>query len=157
MGADIPAYVSEFIAGHRVARPATADGSGAPHAVPVCYAFDGARIYSALDLKPKRVAARRLRRVRNIADNPRVALVVDDYSEDWGALAYVLVRGRASLLEDGQRRARAEAMLRDKYPQYRDLLREGCPIIDIEPLRVAWWGKGLGDGGSARLDVPGDP
>ena len=154
MSAAIPSYVSGFIADHRVARLATADGSGAPHVVPVCYVYDGGSIYTALDLKPKRVAARRLRRVRNIADNPRVALVVDDYSEDWDVLAYVIVRGGARILEGGERRARAEAMLRDKYPQYRDLLDEGCPIIRVEPERVAWWGKGLGGGGSANLDVP---
>jgi coenzyme F420-0:L-glutamate ligase/coenzyme F420-1:gamma-L-glutamate ligase len=155
MSAYIPSYVSEFIARHRVARLATADGSGAPHVVPVCYAYDGRHIYSALDLKPKRVETRRLRRVRNIVANPRVALVVDDYSEDWDALAYVLVSGSAHMVEDGERRSRAEAMLRDKYPQYRDLLEEGCAIIDIEPERIAWWGEGLGGGGSVRLDVPG--
>ena len=72
---------------------ATADAEGAPHVVPVCYAFDGSSIYSALDLKPKRVSTHRLKRVRNIAANPRVALVIDDYSEEWSALRYVLVRG----------------------------------------------------------------
>ena len=80
---------------------ATADAEGAPHVVPVCYAFDGSSIYSALDLKPKRVSTHRLKRVRNIAANPRVALVIDDYSEEWSALRYVLVRGSAEVMEAG--------------------------------------------------------
>ncbi|MCH8062702.1 MAG: pyridoxamine 5'-phosphate oxidase family protein, partial [Chloroflexi bacterium] len=71
--------VSEFIRVHRVARLATVDGAGSPHVIPVCYAFDGERLYTALDLKPKRVEGRMLKRVRNILGNPRVSLVIDDY------------------------------------------------------------------------------
>ena len=125
----------------RVARLATADAHGSPHVVPVCYAFNGRHIYSPIDLKPKRVSARRLKRVRNIVANPRVALVVDDYGEDWSALAYVLIRGRAEILEDGDEQGRAEAMLRDKYPQYVDLLEEGCTVLKITPETINSWGR----------------
>lgn len=124
-----------------MARLATADADGAPHVIPVCYAFDGRHIYSALDLKPKRVASRRLKRVRNILANPRVALVIDDYSEDWGALAYVLVQGLAALLEEGEERDRAERLLREKYPQYDSLLEEGSAILKIVPQRATGWGR----------------
>ena len=132
--------VGAFIAGHRVGRLATADAGGTPHVIPVCYAFDGRRLYSALDLKPKRVEPRRLRRVRNILENPRVALVIDDYSEDWSELAYVLVLGVAEIVDGGSERDNAELLLRDKYPQYLDLLKEGSAIIRITPDRVASWG-----------------
>ncbi len=132
--------IREFIAGHRVARMATADAEGAPHVVPVCYAFDGSSIYSALDLKPKRVSTHRLKRVRNIAANPRVALVIDDYSEEWSALGYVLVRGSAEVMEAGPERDRAETMLREKYPQYANLLEEGCTVLKIVPSSVISWG-----------------
>ena len=138
---DIPAQAAEFIVARRVGRLATADPEAAPHVVPVCYAFDGRRIYSALDRKPKRVAQRQLKRVRNILANPRVALVIDDYAEDWSLLAYVLVEGEAHLLEDGEERDGAEAMLREKYPQYREALPEGCPIIGIIPDKVVTWGR----------------
>ena len=77
---------------------ATADATGAPHVIPVCYAFDGRFIYSVLDRKPKNVALTRLRRVRNIQDNPRASLVVDHYEDDWRRLGYLLVTGRADLL-----------------------------------------------------------
>ena len=119
---------------------ATADAEGAPHVVPVCYAFDGSSIYSALDLKPKRVSTHRLKRVRNIAANPRVALVIDDYSEEWSALGYVLVRGSAEVMEAGAERDRAEAMLREKYFQYAELLEEGCTVLKIVPSSVISWG-----------------
>ncbi len=128
--------------GRRVARLATADADGAPHVIPVCYAFDGAVFYSALDLKPKRVEGTRLKRVRNVVANPRVALVIDDYSEDWDALAYVLVTGTAEMLKEGPERDKAEALLREKYPQYAVLLEPGAPVIKVTPERIVSWGLG---------------
>lgn len=133
--------IAAFIASHRVGRLATADADGAPYAVPVCYAFDGERVYTAIDRKPKSVAAARLRRVRNIAANPQAALVIDDYSEDWSALAYVMLRGGARVLEDGSDRDRAEALLRRKYPQYAEMLQPGCAVICITVARVVSWGR----------------
>ena len=133
--------MTAFVANRRVARLATADAQGVPHVVPICYAFDGLNLYSALDRKPKRVAPRRLRRVRNIAENPRVAVVVDDYSQDWSCLAYVLIQGRAEMLEDGEERAAAESMLRDKYPQYAEMLEEGCAVLKVTADRVTSWGR----------------
>ena len=130
-----------FIAAHRVARLATADADGVPHVIPICYGYDGGYIYSAIDLKPKRVAALELKRVRNVSVNPRVALVIDDYSEDWSQLAFVMVQGIASILPHGEQRSRAEATLRDKYPQYAGLLEEGCTVVRITPEKVVSWGR----------------
>ena len=144
MGRDasaIPEAAAAFVAARRVGRLATADERGRPHVVPVCYAFDGRRIYTAVDRKPKRRPARGLKRVLNVLANPNVALVVDDYSEDWAELAYVLVHGSAELLEDGEERAAAETLLRDKYPQYRELLDPGCAVIAITPTKTVAWGR----------------
>lgn len=141
MTAEVSPETRAFIDGHRVGRLATADAGGVPHVVPVCYAYDGRHIYSALDLKAKRVAARRLKRVRNIADNPRVALVIDDYDEDWDVLAYVLLHGTADVLEDGPDRMHGETLLRKKYPQYQELLEEGCTVLRIDPENVVVWGE----------------
>ncbi len=124
-----------------MARLATADGNGVPHAIPVCYAFDGGVLYSALDLKPKRVHSRRLKRVRNILENPSVALIIDDYSEEWDSLAYVLIQGTATLLEGGEEQLRAEALLREKYPQYERLLETGCTVLKLTPDKVVSWGR----------------
>ncbi len=70
--------------------------------MPVCFATDGGTIYSALDAKPKRVAPTDLRRVRNLLAQPEVALLVDDYAEEWGRLSYLLVHGTAALIAPGQ-------------------------------------------------------
>ena len=132
--------VAQFIVSHRVARLATADAGGAPYAVPICYAFDGERIYTAIDLKPKTVGGSQLKRVRNILENRNVAIVIDDYSEDWSELAYVMIRGTAEIIEGGEERDCAEALLREKYAQYAEMLEPGCAVIRIIPKRVATWG-----------------
>ena len=88
-----------FIVAHRVGHLATADETGSPHVVPVCYAFDGRRIYTAIDRKPKRWPARGLKRVLNVLANSSVALAIDDYSEDWGELAYFPILGAVEIVE----------------------------------------------------------
>lgn len=114
--------------------------------LPVCYAFDGERFYSAVDEKPKSVSGKRLKRVRNIAANPRVSLVIDDYSDDWTRLRYVLVRGLASIIEpgghDGGEHPKAVGLLREKYPQYSTMAIEEHPVIRIEPTGVKHWSVG---------------
>jgi coenzyme F420-0:L-glutamate ligase/coenzyme F420-1:gamma-L-glutamate ligase len=129
-----------YLAAHRVARLATVGAEGVPSVVPICFAADGRAIYSPLDEKPKRVAPTRLKRVRNLLAHPEVALVVDDWSEDWSRLAYLLVRGRAELVEPGsEEHAAAVALLRAKYPQYRTMAIETRPVIRIEPTRARLW------------------
>src|SRR5215207_5005081 len=149
---DGPAVLSpeetSFLVRQRVARLATAASSGEPYAIPVCYAFDGRRVYIALDEKPKEVPPTRLKRVRKILENPRVALVADRYSEDWDLLAFVMVRGRADLVEPGtEEHGAAVRLLRGKYHQYERMKLE-TPVISILPIRVASWGA---------LDAPESP
>jgi coenzyme F420-0:L-glutamate ligase / coenzyme F420-1:gamma-L-glutamate ligase len=130
-----------FLVRQRVARLATADGAGEPHVVPVCFACSPGGIYIALDEKPKDVPPERLKRVRNILENPRVALVTDRYAEDWSLLAFVMVRGRAVLLEPGaEEHAAAVRLLRGKYHQYEKMHIEENPVIAIRPERAASWG-----------------
>ena len=137
---EIDESTRELIAGRRVARLATADSKGRPAVVPVCYAFDGEKIYSPIDEKPKSVTARKLRRARNIESNPNVSLLIDDYSEDWSKLAYVLIGGRAALIEPGHAdHSRAVALLREKYPQYHAMRIESGIIISIEPFTIKRW------------------
>jgi PPOX class probable F420-dependent enzyme len=138
---DLPAFAAELLRDGRVARLGTADRAGQPLVVPVCYVFDGKACFSAIDTKPKRIPASGLRRVRNIADNPRVSLVVDRYDEEWTRLCWVIVQGRADILTDGPERAGAVDMLRDKYAQYRalGLDRETATVIRISPERTLFW------------------
>jgi len=124
--------VLEFVAGARIARLATADASGAPHNVPLCYWFDGERIYFAIDEKPKRQTGMQLKRMRNIVENPRVALLIDHYEEDWAQLGFVMIRGVARVVEDPQEYMAALRHLRAWQLEWRlvsaaDILRSGAP------------------------------
>jgi coenzyme F420-0:L-glutamate ligase/coenzyme F420-1:gamma-L-glutamate ligase len=139
--AALPSGVRAKLEKARVARLGTVDAELGAHVVPVCFVYSGGVFYSAIDRKPKRVAAGRLARVKNIRKTPRVALLVDDYDEDWARLWYVLVRGVAELASTSSERKRALKLLRAKYPQYRsDLLRDDAPVLRITPTRVSAWG-----------------
>jgi len=133
--------VEAFLQAGRVARLGTADSTGTPLVVPICYAFDGRHCYSAIDAKPKRRPGAELKRVSNIRENPRVSMVVDHYDEDWSRLRYVILQGRADLLTGGLEFSRAADLLLDKYTQYRGmgLPRESGLIIKITPERVLQW------------------
>jgi len=132
-----------FLHQARVGRLATASATGEPHVIPVCFVFDGARFYSAIDTKPKRVATARLRRLQNLRENPRASLLVDSYEEDWARLRYVLVMGSGDILETGPDRERALDLLREKYPQYRAMRDFGHgPVIRVTPERVVSWRGG---------------
>ena len=135
-------HVREFVTAARLAHLATADADGAPHNVPLCYWFDGERIYFAIDEKPKRATGLALKRMRNIAVNPRVSVVIDHYEEDWSQLAFVMIRGHAQVVEDPQEYMVAMRNLRDKYVQYRgmSMTPEKNPIVKIEPESVHVWG-----------------
>ena len=107
----------------RVGHLATADRSGMPHLIPVCYAADhpatgGATLYITVDEKPKRRDIP-LKRVRNILENPQAAFIVDRYDEDWNRLGWVMLRGPAEILDEGPEHDRAQALLTARYPQYR--------------------------------------
>jgi PPOX class probable F420-dependent enzyme len=132
--------VQAFVRGHRVARLATADGAGRPLVLPICYIVAGETLYSAIDAKPKRVPVERLKRLRNIQENPHVALVIDDYGEDWTQLAYVILHGTAEILTGGSPFERAVAALREKYPQYHHMPIQENPLIAVHLTRVVSWG-----------------
>ncbi len=131
---------STFLNGQRVARLATADKAGVPHVVPVCYVVERASVYIAIDSKPKRVAPLRLKRVRNIAENAEVSLLVDRYDEDWSQLGWVRLDGRAELIVQGQEHADALRLLRQRYVQYESMLPDDAVVIAVRVHRVASWG-----------------
>lgn len=126
----------------RVARLATADGAGAPHVVPVCFAYDGRCIYIPVDRKEKSVPPAELKRIRNILSNPRVSLVVDGYYEDWKRLYFVLISGHAEVLGSGGEYRNSLKILSRKYAQYvkMGLQDAGLPVIRIMPEKILSWG-----------------
>jgi PPOX class probable F420-dependent enzyme len=136
------AEARHFLEAHRVGHLATAAADGAPHVIPVCYALDDDALFFVADAKPKRGAARDLLRLRNLRANPRAALVVDDWDEDWTRLAFVLVRGPAREVSDAVAHATALRLLRARYPQYRAMALddpEVYPVVRILPARVLVW------------------
>jgi coenzyme F420-0:L-glutamate ligase / coenzyme F420-1:gamma-L-glutamate ligase len=132
--------IQTFVETHRVARLATVGATGQPLVLPICYMLDGETLYSPTDAKPKRVPVQRLKRLQNIRENPRVALVIDDYSEDWTRLSYVLLHGSAEVVSEGPEFERAIAGLRAKYPPYRDMPIQDNPMIAVHLTRVLSWG-----------------
>lgn len=129
----------ERLAHARVARLATVAASGRPHLVPVVFALDGGVIYFAVDAKPKR--SLHLQRLRNIAANPSVSLLVDHYEEDWTRLWWVRVDGEAGVVEDPVRAARAIDLLAGRYPQYHQSRPPG-PVVAIAIQRITGWAAG---------------
>jgi PPOX class probable F420-dependent enzyme len=131
-----------FLESRRVAHLATADAAGAPHVLPVCFAVDGSNAYITIDAKPKRPDVRALKRLRNIAENPSVALVADHYDDDdWTRLGWVLLRGRAEVLEAGAEHDAAQHLLRRRYAQYEAMALEDLPVIAVRIERVTGWGE----------------
>ncbi|HWQ15731.1 MAG TPA: TIGR03668 family PPOX class F420-dependent oxidoreductase [Roseiflexaceae bacterium] len=129
----------ELVEAQRIARLATVDASGQPSVLPVVYAFDGERFVTPLDGKPKRAELMRLRRVRDIQANPRVALVIDRYTEDWAQLAWVQVRGTAALVTEGGIYEHGVALLAARYPQYAAVSLAGRPLIVVTLTEVRSW------------------
>jgi len=128
----------------RVGHLATADRSGMPHLIPVCYAADnpatgGATLYITVDEKPKRRDIP-LKRVRNILENPQAAFVVDRYDEDWNRLGWVMLRGPAEILDEGPEHDRAQALIVARYPQLRQMHIALLPVIALRIARATDWG-----------------
>jgi len=143
MSLEISEAVRQFILAHAVARLATCGQDGQPHVIPFCYAFDGRHFYFVVDEKPKRQTGQPLKRIRNMLENPQVALVIDDYLDDWTRLAYVLVQGTAALVEAEAEYATALALLRERYPQYRSMALAFArnAMVRITPTKVHAWGR----------------
>jgi PPOX class probable F420-dependent enzyme len=120
----------------RVARLATAGRDQRPHIVPVTFALDGERVVIGIDQKPKTTT--KLRRLRNITENPNVAVLCDHYEEDWSQLWWVRTDGRATVLVEGAARVSAIDALAAKYEPYEDDPPHG-PIISIQVESLTGW------------------
>ena len=131
---------SRFMAA-RVAYLATADAHGAPHLVPITFAVEEDRIYTAVDAKPKHGG--RLKRLENIAVNARVSVLVDHYDADWSRLWWARGDGLASVLADGAGLHHALELLRARYPQYAETALAGPAIM----VRVDRWSGWAADSG----------
>jgi PPOX class probable F420-dependent enzyme len=130
----------QFLAASRVGHLATVDHDHAPHLVPVCYAVRDVSLYITVDEKPKRRDIP-LKRLRNIQANPQVAVTVDRWDEEWTRLAWVMLRGPADILADGNEHDEAQGLLRERYPQYQAMDIAPLPVIALRIVRVLSWGR----------------
>jgi PPOX class probable F420-dependent enzyme len=120
-----------------VLRLATVSAEGKPHIVPCTFAVDAAgRIVIGIDNKPK--ASTNLRRLTNIAENPRVSLLVDHYSHDWEQLWWARADGIATIERAGADHAAHWQLLRARYPQYEGQLLGG-PVIMVQVATWSGW------------------
>jgi PPOX class probable F420-dependent enzyme len=133
-----------FLSRRMVGHLATADRHGAPHVVPVCFAIEDDALYITIDEKPKHAGVP-LKRLRNIAENPAVAVVVDRYDDDWTRLGWVMLRGRAEILTAGAEHARAQELLRGRYPQLNEMHIASLPVIAVRVERLTSWGNLAGE------------
>jgi PPOX class probable F420-dependent enzyme len=131
-----PAWVTERFAGARVARLATLH-HGAPRIVPVTFAWHlGVAVWAVDQVKPKR--GRRLRRLDDIAADPRVSMLADRYHDDWDRLWWVELQGTAAELTDAREAAAALDALAARYGQYA-ARRPAGPVVAVTPTGWAWW------------------
>src|SRR3989449_3136532 len=108
--------IARLIERERVCRVATAGRRGMPHLVPVCQVVAGGKIYFA--------SGNDGRKALNLAENPRVAVTVDLYSEDWTHIKGVM-------------------LLYKKYPQHpreAQLDESDSVVVEATPTRVLTWG-----------------
>ncbi|HYM50630.1 MAG TPA: TIGR03668 family PPOX class F420-dependent oxidoreductase [Candidatus Limnocylindrales bacterium] len=135
----LPPSLRRRVAAARVARFSTL-GEDGPAIVPICFVLREGTLYHVLDRKPKRVEPAALRRVRNLARDPRCAAIVDQYDEDWGRLWFVAFEGRARLLTAGAERQAAVLALKRKYAQYRRMaLEPDAIVIALDVGRTRFW------------------
>ncbi len=128
--------IEPLVAGAPKAVLATIGADGAPHLVPVTFVLDGDRVFTAVDHKPK--TTRRLQRLANIAADPRVALLVDHYEDDWTRLWWCRLEGHARIADDGPDLARAVSLLGARYPQYREHPVAGPAVVIAVTAWSGW-------------------
>ncbi|HZI72404.1 MAG TPA: pyridoxamine 5'-phosphate oxidase family protein [Nitrososphaeraceae archaeon] len=141
------AYLKTIINKAKVARLATADLEYKPHLVPIVFVFDNDLncYFIPIDEKTKRSGPENLKRVKNIQENPNVALLIDEYNEDWTKLYFIMIRGKGSILggknleqNEMSLLKKAHGLLYDKYNQYQTT-GIGKYVIMVIPQKVTTW------------------
>lgn len=125
------------LAAARIARLATVRADGRPHVVPIVFVLDGEVVRSIADPKPKRGLD--LLRHRNIAANPAVSLLVDEYEESWQAIWWVRADGEGRVVEEGPERDETIRQLRAKYRQYAEWTEPFGAATLITIQRITSW------------------
>jgi len=127
--------LAKLVERERVCRVATTSSAGAPHLVPVCHVLVDGKLYFG--------SGSDARKVKNLRANPRIAVTVDLYAEDWSNLKGVMIQGTAKLIEKGPGFRKIRGLLYEKYPQYPDesaIDEKDSVIVEVTPEGVFSWG-----------------
>ena len=119
----------------RVCRVATANQNAVPHNVPVCPLYEKGKIYFASAWHGKKVL--------NVQENPDIAVIFDDYAEEWSNLRGIMIQGRAKIIRRGPLFRKIRRLLYLKYQQYEAeaALEEGdSVVIEITLQHHFSWG-----------------
>ena len=127
--AALKARETKFLREHELCRLATASKDAKPHVVPVIYTLDGGDVVVAVDYKT--------RKLKNLRENPRVALVVDEYRPNRG----LMLEGDCEIIERGPEYLRLLKILFERFDFYRkNPWGEGeSPILKIRPTKSVMW------------------
>lgn len=122
----------EFLEKNEVGRLATSSKKGEPHVTPVCYIMMKDNFYIFTDYGTKKL--------KNIIENPKVAIVVDVYKRPWNIA--VIVLGKAEIIEKGEEYKKVYNLFYEKFDWVRrDPWEEGeAPLIKIIPEKKISWG-----------------
>ena len=139
-------HIKTIINKAKVARLATVDSECKPHLVPVVFVFDNGCYFIPIDEKTKRSKPEKLKRAKNIQQNPNVVLLIDEYSEDWTKLYFIMIQGKASIITGKRLEKQNELLLLErvhnllynKYHQYQKI-GIGEYVIMIIPQKVITW------------------
>jgi PPOX class probable F420-dependent enzyme len=104
--------------------------------VPICFALDEQTLYFAVDSKPKQTT--NLKRLRNIAANPAISVLVDHYEADWDKLWWVRLDGVARVVTDDGEVKKALRLLAARYSQYRATTPAG-PVVAVAIAGMTGW------------------
>jgi nitroimidazol reductase NimA-like FMN-containing flavoprotein (pyridoxamine 5'-phosphate oxidase superfamily) len=134
-GSPLSGEETEFVASARVGHLATTRRDGTPHVVPISTVLDLDRLVFATETNTVKV--------RNIRDNPFVAICFDEYDEDWSLLKQVLIYGAPYFIETGMEFARDRNLLYEKFTQYETaspIDEASSLIVEVEIERASTWG-----------------
>lgn len=122
----------KFLEENELCRLATSDSRNNPHVVPVNYIFKNGSFYIFADYETKKI--------KNIKENPKVALVVDVYKSPRNKA--VLVLGKAEIIERGEEYKEIYSLFYRKFGWVRaDPWNEGeAPLIKVIPIKKISWG-----------------
>ncbi|MGH3305506.1 MAG: TIGR03668 family PPOX class F420-dependent oxidoreductase [Streptosporangiaceae bacterium] len=137
-----PAEARKRFVGSPVLRLATVGADALPHLVPCTFALDrSGQVVIGIDSKPK--SSPNLRRLRNIAENPRVTMLVDRYSDDWPELWWARADGVATIELSGAEHGEHWRLLGARYPQYEGQILDG-PVIAVRVTSWSGWSYASG-------------